>query len=197
MDKTPPTVKIKSDLIFVKVKSTQEPANVPIVNLAETKDLCRSSWLYSFDNQSFKQSDLVPFDCSVAVRPQPVSLWIKAGDKAGNISEAVLIKVYVQTDNDLCAGFIDPRSEGAGEKTFVYPNPAQDALYIESAQTLDNIVITDLRGRSIYRYSFSTSTQPPAVHRVDLSAWPAGQVVVKTQTRDGQTRRALVYIARL
>lgn len=91
------------------------------------------------------------------------------------------------------AAFYDPSLEipavsgTVGTQTFkfnIYPNPAQDELYIDSDQMLAGVAIYDLTGRNLMN---NTRILNRSTYTIDISSLAQGTYLVKLTNNNGDT----------
>ena len=70
----------------------------------------------------------------------------------------------------------------------LYPNPAQNTLYIESAETVEQVIIYDISGRTLQQ------TNNPSTS-IDVSNLANGIYLVKVKTAQGETVRKISRLA--
>ena len=99
--------------------------------------------------------------------------------------------LHVENDSQCVLGYSGPVGiqETVPMEISVYPNPASEALTIQSATLGRNAVIevADLNGRSLFKGQFSNGTDQLSI---DISRFPSGVYILKywTETQTGNTK---------
>ena len=70
----------------------------------------------------------------------------------------------------------------------LYPNPAQNTLYIESAETVEQVIIYDISGRTLQQTNNPNTS-------IDVSNLANGIYLVKVKTAQGETVRKISRLA--
>ena len=93
----------------------------------------------------------------------------------------------IKRDVDLVANFVS--TEGIEELTSsfrIYPNPANDKLYIETGVEIEEVVVYDIYGR---QQSTDNGQQPSCI---DVSGLNSGVYFVKVVTDNGEVVKCFV-----
>jgi hypothetical protein len=127
--------------------------------------------------------------------------WTGSGNPAGNYEFAVLTRYrengVVLGSNLSCKvvkGYngVGNKSEGGGQswpeasKVSVYPNPAQDVLYVQ-APLSSELALMDMQGKTIAKH-----TSTAAETSLDLSALAQGVYLLHVQTPSGSFSKRVV-----
>ena len=76
-------------------------------------------------------------------------------------------------------------TQGIASSVQVYPNPAQGTLYIQSAETVEQVIIYDISGRALLQIANPNQS-------IDISHFANGIYLIKVKTVIGETTKKIV-----
>ena len=75
------------------------------------------------------------------------------------------------------------------ESLTVYPNPANDALWVQNSTMVDNgaITIYDLLGREVFQDTFTTDKK-----QINISSFSRGVYLIKVSSNNSETIKKVI-----
>lgn len=182
VDNQPPIVTTIWQVLYLRMIDSVRYTAAKFSALARTDDLCLDQWESTFDSIYRPADEFVWFSCDLLkTKPQPLTLRIRAKDRAGNISEPTTIRVILQG----CPTGIPERSNTpgtSGAAFAIFPNPTRHTLYVQAQEAIARIDCFDTSGRLVSSQQDTNDVQG----NVDTSAFAPGLYSVRAQLASGQ-----------
>ena len=121
------------------------------------------------------------------------TLIFKATDRTGNFTYSLPRYIFVRNPYEFPCDYIEPwpedtvknsiHSDLSQQLLLIYPNPAQNELFIETNQNINSISIYNISGQKIFETVINQNLNLP--YKLDTKHFPAGIYMVQLKNASG------------